>query len=155
MHAKRASGKAQATSGPTPNTCTARRRKCTQYPRVASTPSAHAQRPILLWRWLFVILWMGVIFFFSSQPQAVLNLGQPAFVGKLAHVTEYAILGWLIQRAFDHRGKWWKSWLIAVAYAVTDEFHQSFVPGRTALATDVLIDSAGTVIGLAIAIARR
>ena len=125
----------------------------TQYPRETSTQSVQPLTSI--WRWLFVVLWMGVIFFFSSQPQAALNFGQPAFVGKLAHVTEYAILGWLIQRAFDYRSKWWKSWLIAVAYAVTDEFHQSFVPGRAALATDVLIDSAGMVIGLAIAIARR
>ena len=125
----------------------------TQYPREASTQSV--QPLISIWRWLFVVLWMGVIFFFSSLPQATLDFRQPAFVGKLAHVTEYAILGRLIQRAFDHRGKWWKSWLIAVAYAVTDEFHQSFVLGRTALATDVLIDSAGTAIGLAIAIARR
>jgi VanZ family protein len=101
---------------------------------------------------------MGVIFGFSSQPQSVLNLGQPAFVGKLAHVTEYLILGWLIQRALGGRSarrSGWQAWLIALAYAVTDEFHQTFVPGRTPLLTDVMIDSAGTAIGIVIAVWRE
>jgi VanZ family protein len=100
-------------------------------------------------RWALVVLWMGVIFFFSSQPQSALNFGQPAFVGKLAHVTEYAILGWLIVRARGDRRAWWRAWLMAVVYSLTDEFHQSFVPGRHPLVTDVMIDSLGTAIGLA------
>jgi VanZ family protein len=105
-------------------------------------------------RWVLVVLWMGVIFAFSAQPQSVVNLGQGEIVSKLAHVTEYAILGWLIQRARGDKRSWWLSLLIAVAYAVTDEFHQSFVPGRHARGTDVLIDVGGVAIGLNIAIRR-
>ena len=50
-------------------------------------------------RWALVAVWMGVIFWFSAQPDAALNFGQPEFLSKATHVIEYAILGWLIQRA--------------------------------------------------------
>ncbi len=106
------------------------------------------------WRWLLVIAWMAIIFWFSAQPKAALNFGQSTLVSKLAHVTEYAVLGWLIQRARDDRQAGWQSWLMAAIYAVTDEFHQSFTPGRHPLATDVLIDSLGAAIGAAIAVWR-
>jgi len=106
------------------------------------------------WRWLLVMVWMAIIFWFSAQPKAALNFGQSTLVSKLAHVTEYAVLGWLIQRARDDRQAGWQSWLMAAIYAVTDEFHQSFTPGRHPLATDVLIDSLGAAIGAAIAVWR-
>jgi VanZ family protein len=106
-------------------------------------------------RWALVVLWMGVIFAFSAQPQSVVDLGQDEIVSKLAHVTEYAILGWLIQRAHGDRRAWWQSLLVAVAYAATDEFHQSFVPGRHARVTDVLIDAAGVATGLFLAVRRE
>ena len=107
-------------------------------------------------RWALVVLWMAVIFVFSAQPSTELpNYGVWDFVVKKgAHVTEYAILGWLIQRARGARHAWWQSWLMAVAYAATDEFHQSFVPGRTLRLTDVMIDSVGAAMGTAIAIWR-
>ena len=44
------------------------------------------------------------------------------------------------------------SWLIATVYAVTDEFHQTFVPGRSGEARDVCFDSAGALIGVFLAI---
>ena len=102
-------------------------------------------------RWAVVILWMGVIFWFSAQPKDVLNLGQSTLLSKLAHVIEYAILGWLIQWAHSGRARprvGWLSWLIAVLYAATDELHQSFTPGRTPLVTDVMIDSFGAALGV-------
>jgi VanZ family protein len=102
-------------------------------------------------RWALVVLWMGVVFAFSAQPQSVLDLGQGEIVSKLAHVMEYAILGWLIQRARGDRRAWWQSLLMAVAYATTDEFHQLFVPGRHTRATDVMIDAGGVAIGLIVA----
>ena len=105
-------------------------------------------------RWLWVILWMGVIFAFSAQPKDKLDFGQDVLVSKVAHVIEYAILAWLIQRARGDRRAWWQSWLIAVAYAATDEFHQLFVPGRGSRITDVMIDAAGAAIGLALAVWR-
>ena len=125
---------------------------------ISEEPRTNVQPPKRLRRWVWVILWMGVIFVFSAQPQSALNFGQPAFVGKLAHVTEYLILGWLIQRAFGGRSArrtGWQAWLIALVYAATDELHQMFVPGRASLATDVLIDSAGAAIGIAIAVQRE
>jgi VanZ family protein len=108
-------------------------------------------------RWSFVVLWMGVIFWFSAQPNYALpNFGAPdTLIKKGAHITEYAILGWLIQRARGDRRAWWQSLLFATLYAATDEFHQSFTPGRNARVTDAMIDSAGVAIGVAIAAWRK
>jgi VanZ family protein len=106
-------------------------------------------------RGLPAIAWMGVIFWFSAQPKEVLNFGQSTLVSKLAHVAEYAILGWLIQRAREDQHAGWQAWLMAAIYAATDEFHQSFTPGRHPLATDVLIDSFGAAIGVAMAMWRK
>ena len=108
-------------------------------------------------RWSCVVLWMGVIFWFSAQPKDALNLGQSTLVSKLAHIIEYAILGRLIQWARGGRARpraGWLSWLIAVLYAATDELHQSFTPGRTPLVTDVMIDSFGAALGVGWAIWR-
>jgi len=76
------------------------------------------------------------------------------YLRKLAHVAEYAVLGALAVRAlrrlrpqFAPAPVLWKAWAFATCYAATDEFHQIFVPGRTAKATDVLLDSAGAALG--------
>ena len=76
------------------------------------------------------------------------------FIGrKGAHMTEYAFLALLLLRALSiDRGdarKWISSaWVLAAAYSASDEFHQTFVPGRDGSVTDVLIDSAGAALGL-------
>ena len=74
-------------------------------------------------------------------------------VRKAAHMTEYAILG-LLSFAF-YRGilrkekrQFLASLVTAAVYACTDEFHQYFVPGRSAEVRDVCIDTAGAAIGL-------
>lgn len=83
------------------------------------------------------------------------------YVRKAAHVTEYAVLGILIVRALRHvcgvssRGLWSGAWLLATAYAASDEFHQIFVPGRTPKVTDVMLDSAGVLLGLGIMLLRQ
>lgn len=122
-----------------------------------SRPSRRAQVARHIVRWALVAVWMGVIFYFSSQPNYALpNYGEwDWIVKKGAHVTEYAILGWLIHRARNTKSAWWQSWLMAVAYAVTDEFHQSFVQGRKPAAADVMIDATGAAIGVALAAWRR
>jgi len=86
-------------------------------------------------------------------------------IRKLGHLSEYAILGLLVLRALKHArpsapGKW--SWqaagvtlLVAAVYAATDEWHQSFVPGRTAALGDVLIDSSGAAVGLMVMLLRH
>lgn len=76
---------------------------------------------------------------------------------KLAHFTEYAILGWLAARAFRTsprpaiRDRWFLiSASLIVAYALLDEFHQSFVPTRTASVFDSFIDMAGGLTALVV-----
>ena len=71
-------------------------------------------------------------------------------VRKLAHVCEYALLGYLVHQLMCTYGLRirWLPILFCVAYAVTDEIHQAFVPGRSGRATDVLIDSVGVFAGV-------
>ncbi len=72
---------------------------------------------------------------------------------KGAHVTEYAILSGLLFRALRWSlGGFWRRAAVALVpallFAPADEFHQSFVPSRTASAIDVLIDYAGAIVGI-------
>lgn len=69
-------------------------------------------------------------------------------VRKVAHATEYAILGMLLIGVFyPVKRYYWLSWLGCIIYSVTDEFHQLFVPGRSGQPLDVMIDSLGALIG--------
>ncbi|BCJ88059.1 VanZ family protein [Effusibacillus dendaii] len=73
------------------------------------------------------------------------------FIRKLGHVTEYAILAFLWQQTLRHtrlsRGKIYL-WtvLICLLYASSDEWHQTFVPGRTGHPIDVAVDSIGILL---------
>ena len=76
-------------------------------------------------------------------------------VRKVGHLTEYAVLALLAARAFQTssrellRNRWfWVSLLFVVAYSLSDEFHQSFVPSRTASIYDCMIDSVGGLVAL-------
>jgi len=78
-------------------------------------------------------------------------------IRKAGHLTEYAILALLAARAFRNSAHqflqlhWFTlSLLLAMLYALGDEFHQSFVPSRTASIHDSLIDSVGALIALSI-----
>src|SRR5688572_15231538 len=93
-------------------------------------------------RWLPALLMMLIIFLFSTQ--ASFNL--PNFdwadriVKKGGHMIGYALLGVSYWRAFHFKQeRRWLAWCLAILYAMTDEFHQSFVPGRYASVWDVLI----------------
>jgi hypothetical protein len=100
----------------------------------------------LLTAWLPVVLWAAVIFTFSSIPDLGTGLGTWDLVlRKIAHAAEFALLGFLLVRAL---GKEWAGLFAGVAYAISDEIHQHFVPGRQAAARDVLVDSAGVVVGV-------
>lgn len=74
-------------------------------------------------------------------------------VKKGGHMLGYGLLAISYWHALSYRsGKRWLAWLLAVLYAVTDEFHQSFVPGRNASVWDVAIfDNLGALISLWIA----
>ena len=96
--------------------------------------------------WLPVVLWAGVIFAFSSIPSLDTGLGVWDLVlRKIAHAAVYAVFALLILRAVDRVVP---AFLGAVAYAATDEFHQSFVRGRQGTLRDWAIDAAGAAVGL-------
>jgi len=127
--------------------------------------------------WLPVLIWLGVIFLGSTDmlsaehtsrflvpflrwidPQisfATLNAIQLG-IRKLGHLTEYAILAMLLWRALRSGTRWQMKMsilflvaaLASAIFAASDEFHQSFVPSRTASPNDVMIDICGALIGL-------
>lgn len=96
--------------------------------------------------WAPVVLWAAVIFAFSSIPSLGTGLGSwDLLLRKLAHVAEFAVLGGLLQRAVVRAGI---ALALGVSYAVSDELHQLFVPGRRGAPLDVLIDSIGVALGI-------
>jgi hypothetical protein len=89
---------------------------------------------------------MALIFFLSAQPDLNSGLGTlDTVLRKLAHMAEFGLLWWLWWRALGFGGAAPAAG-IAIAYAVSDEFHQSFVEGRTASPLDVAIDSIGIIL---------
>jgi VanZ family protein len=99
-----------------------------------------------LTHWLPVVLWAALIFALSSIPHLSSGLGTWDLVlRKCAHVTEYAIFGLLLARALLREVP---AFALGVLYAVSDEFHQSFVRGRHAAPLDVAIDAVGVALGV-------
>jgi VanZ family protein len=95
--------------------------------------------------WLPVVAWAALIFALSSIPSLGTGLGLwDLALRKLAHLTEFAILGLLLARALRDL----PAFAAGVAYAVTDEVHQHFVEGRLGAPVDVAIDAAGVLIGI-------
>jgi VanZ family protein len=104
-------------------------------------------------RWLPVVAWAAVIFAFSSIPSLSTHLGTwDLLLRKLAHMTEYAVLALLLLRA---TGSYAWAFAAAVAYACTDEFHQTFVRGRDGTPRDVLVDAIGMGIAVFLIRTRR
>lgn len=137
--------------------------------------------------WCSVIIWMAIIFMFSAQTgdsSSDLSGGFTRFLAglfvdgfeymdafaqenviesfsypirKLAHFTEYLILGVLLFSAIKSHGKSNRfataiSIFISFLYAVSDEIHQYFVPDRACRFTDVMIDTSGAIAGAVICI---
>ena len=96
-----------------------------------------------------VITWCVVIFVFSSLP----TLPEVGFIWwdfvlkKSAHVLEYTVLFLLTYKAVGQPGNWRTALLFSLAYALSDEYHQSFVAGRTAKLTDIGFDALGMYLG--------
>ncbi len=128
-------------------------------------------------RFLPMLVWMGVIFYLSAQPaeqsselstgimHVFLQFMENIFVvdegffhhviRKGAHLFAYFVLGILTMFAFEHRinrntSRAVISFLIGMLYAVSDEVHQLFVPGRSGEIADVGIDSIGVLSGILI-----
>ncbi len=96
--------------------------------------------------WLPVIAWAALIFTLSSIPDLGTGLGGwDLALRKIAHAAEYAVLGALLLRAV---GRELPAAAIGIAYAVTDEVHQAFVPGRQGAVLDVLVDAVGVLLGV-------
>ncbi len=100
--------------------------------------------------WSSVILWAGLIFYFSSLPELKSGLDEEwdFALRKLAHAFVFAILTFLLFRAFLTHDLSWKTSLIlsvifSLLYALSDEWHQKFVIGREGRLRDVGVDAIG------------
>ena len=120
--------------------------------------------------WILIILWMVFIFYMSScngnvssdQSGTIVYILHNILgidysdklifiIRKCAHVSEFFILGILVINLvskYNVKHIYFISFIVCVLYASSDEFHQLFVPGRSGLVTDVLIDLIGVVLGL-------
>jgi TRAP-type uncharacterized transport system fused permease subunit len=106
--------------------------------------------------WLPVACWLLVIFFFSSLPAITVSTidWRDFVIKKTIHLVEYAILLALLYRAIKQNLKndlpktAMLALIFTVLYAISDEYHQSFVSGRTSTFRDVLIDTAGSLLSL-------
>src|SRR5437016_580833 len=132
--------------------------------------------------WLPVLIWLAIIFIGSTDLMSaehtsriigpILRWFKPDVSGetiaraqfivrKAGHVSEYAILATFLWRALRRAAcrerrmsiLFVGAWLVCAIFAASDEFHQSFVPSRTASANDVIIDALGAFIGLTICVA--
>lgn len=133
------------------------------------------------WRRLYIlapVFWMAVIFTLSHQPAAVSSGQSGVIVGHLqqampgvstailtflvrksAHIIAYFILGILMYRALCITIHRWRTRTVASfallscsLYAVTDEIHQLFVPGRSGELRDVMIDSIAALVGVGLCV---
>ena len=108
------------------------------------------RRPFV-YLWLPLLAWMGLIFYLSAQPDLphpdagwlglVLSSGAHAFV--------FGVLAVLWVRVLDgRRHALLVAFLLTMLYALSDEFHQAFVPGRYPDPWDLLCDALGAVLAL-------
>lgn len=119
---------------------------------------------------VLVAIWMFLIFLMSSfdatestnQSNFIVNIITNIFkieniellsfiIRKLAHFTEYLILGLLVANMFTKNNinnLYLISIILCIIYATSDEIHQLFVPGRACQLRDVLIDSIGSITGV-------
>lgn len=128
----------------------------------------------LLKAWLPVVFWVTLIFWGSTDLMSAEHTSRflvpflrwlnpdisPAALAKVqflirktAHITEYAILAGLLFRGWrnvltDPWARATAALVVAMLFAASDEFHQSFVASRTGSLGDVLFDSSGALIGV-------
>lgn len=108
-----------------------------------------------LLRWTPALLWMGLIFFLSAQPDLP-HAPEPwldVVLKKAGHALLYGVLARLYLYALGKPRPslprvQFLALLLAILYGISDEVHQAFVPGRTPSPWDVLIDGIGGGIAL-------
>lgn len=121
--------------------------------------------------WILLILWMTLIFFFSSQTgqesssvsgvvsdtvipvfgEVLTNSSIEFIIRKCAHMLEYFVLGVLVVLAFQKQkqlNSFGVCLLFCMLYACSDEFHQLWVSGRSGQLQDALIDTMGALVGI-------
>jgi VanZ family protein len=105
--------------------------------------------------WLPLFLWAALIFTFSSltTPAASEVYWREFAIKKTAHMVEYGIFAVLLYRALKSSGvKKGKAMIVsiflALLYGASDEFHQSFTPGREPKVRDVIFDTIGGSLGI-------
>jgi len=105
-------------------------------------------------RWIPSLVMMLLIFFFSSRTASQIPYfgALDVLFKKSAHAIGYGMLGlsyyYALPKSLSIRYRWIMAWMMAILFAMRDEFHQSFVAGRTSSVSDVLIDSAGAGLAL-------
>jgi hypothetical protein len=115
----------------------------------------------MLWRWLPLAAWMALIYWLSDQPvlpHPMRQYGISDFLyDSVAHGVTFGLLALLAYRALPGRGpapwRWAALW--ALFYGLADEWHQSFVPGRTASLADLAMDAAGIAVAVALILVWR
>lgn len=125
-------------------------------------------RSNIFW-WMVVVLWCFAIYRFTASPfstgsstQAIIgdmiNISDSAaaalniIVRKASHAIAFGALALFVLFALkDSRKSFILAWLFATLYGALDEYHQSFVPGRSAAVMDVGIDSFGALAALMLA----
>lgn len=99
--------------------------------------------------WFPPLAWMALIFIVSAQPSLPSAPRKwDLLLKKAMHALAYGALAWLYLRALRGRSPTTiricaASWGLALAYALSDEYHQSFVPGRHGALVDVAVDGFG------------
>lgn len=126
-----------------------------------------------IFRWFLPLGWMGCIFYLSHQPGSEsselssnivivilsvvgniipFDIDVSIFhtmIRKSAHFFAYFILGMLFYWALERmKVRWLYALLFSFLYAVSDEIHQLFIPGRSGEFRDVFIDSCGALVGI-------
>ena len=140
-------------------------------------------QPRVIVVWAITLAWAGTISFLSTGSYGAsvtgwlleellsslhIHLAHPTFlivhflIRKLAHCTEYGMFGLFLYHSFTFRQP--ESWntrsavsavVVAGLFSLTDEYHQSFVPGRTASIVDCGIDTFGALAGMLLLYASR
>lgn len=110
-------------------------------------------------RWVAIVAavaWMGLIFGLSARSTVPTPPGFSAHLTSIAgHFSVYLVLAVILYWTFGFvmapgARRYLAAWGLAVLYGLSDEWHQSFVPGRTPDVLDVLTDATGAAVGLLI-----
>lgn len=106
-------------------------------------------------RFVAVAAWCALIYAASDRPDLRVSGDDllDLVLRKAAHVAVFGVLLVLVHRALDRRSLT-AAWLATLAYAISDEWHQTFVPGRAGQPSDVAIDMVGASIAATVLLMR-